>query len=168
MIEAFAKFIHDNPVSHVKLILMGNTDDDTKSWIRSINSSDIIILPPASKEESLKIQSQADCLVHFYYPQIHFDTISIKIFEYAMQKKPIICFNTMEGELFNLLENYNLGETTPNDDVQKMSQLFKKAYNNRISYSGDPSLSLKFYNYEYLLLKLIGFIENVLSLNDQK
>lgn len=159
VIEAFIKF-SKNKKGLVKLIFIGITDDETTNFIDSLETKCIKYFPPMNKDMILKWQAKADILVQFYHPINHTNAISMKVFEYIAQKKPVISFNVKQGKLFELLEKYDLGETASSHDVLEMTALFGKAYDNKIKFINNKLDSLEEYEFRYLTKKLANFLDN--------
>ena len=148
LIKSFYKFIKRYNLVDCELILVGITDEITKQLIDSFKCNQIICKDLTPKHEVFEMLNQADFLIHFYYPYNHKDTISLKVCEYAIFNKPIICFNTHEGSLYNLLTKYKLGEVANSHDVEDMVNLFNKAYNKQITICKNPVEVLKDYNWD--------------------
>jgi glycosyltransferase involved in cell wall biosynthesis len=164
VIKAFINFFSTNYIDDTRLIFMGNTDETTRLWIEGLESKYIEILPRATKKEALLLQSNADCLIHFYYPQTHIETISMKIFEYAMQKKPIISFNCNEGEIYDFLKENEIGFSVSNSNIEEMAKAYYKVYSGEFQIKED-SIDLGKYDYKYLSQKFANIITKVLDRN---
>lgn len=161
VIRAFLKFAENIECKNVKLIFIGNTDDKTRKFIDSFNSDCIEYYPPMKKADVIKWQAKANILIHFYYPITHIDAISMKVFEYIGQRKPIISFNVKQGCLYELLDKYKLGKTASSHDVNEMAELFRKAYCKKIAYNKTSLSELEEYNFNNLTKKLAKLLYNI-------
>jgi len=150
LFTAFERFITTYKIEDCDLIMIGYTDDETLDYVKKLNNPYIKAHGILPKHEVLEIQSRADVLVHFYYPNAYTGIISLKLCEYAILSKPIISFNITEGSVHDFLTNNNLGETANNFDLDAMISLFHKAYQRNIKICDNPSEVLKEYNVEHL------------------
>jgi len=160
VIEAFDKF-SQNKKGLVKLIFIGITDDDTKNFIDSLETDCIKYYTQMKKDDVLKWQAKADILVQFYHPVNHTNAISMKVFEYIAQRKPIMSFNVKQGKLFELLEKYNLGETASSHDIDEMIGLFEKAYSNELRFGMTSLEELVHYSFINLTSRLAGLLRRI-------
>jgi hypothetical protein len=161
IIHSFIKFSKSIKRETVKMIFIGNTDDETKNFIDSFDSDCISYYPPMQKDEVLIWQAKADVLVQFYYPENHVDAISMKIFEYIAQGKPIISFNIKQGCLYELLDDYKLGETANSHDISEMTNLFKRAYNNEIKFNTTSNKELIKFDFQFLTKRLSKLLREI-------
>ena len=150
LLTAFNAFIERYELSNCELVLVGLTDEATKDYIKSINKKHIIYHDLKPKTEVFEMQYQADALIHFFYPNTSKELINMKVREYAIFQKPIICFNVKEGALFDFLEENKLGATADTHDIEDMINLFHKAYTKNIEIGSNPKEQLKEYDIEYL------------------
>jgi glycosyltransferase involved in cell wall biosynthesis len=148
LIKAFVKMVEIYNLSNCELHLIGLTDNDTKKMIDEIKNDYIFYYDIMPKSSMNDFFINADIFVHFNYPEKKKDTIGQKLCQYAIFNKPIITFNATEGDMYDFITNFELGECSVNDDLDKMVVLFYKAYNGEIKICDNPAEKLSGYNYE--------------------
>lgn len=161
LVKAFDAFVKKYDIHNCDLIMIGLTDESTKQFIEKLNNPYIKCRDLMPKHEVLQLQNNSDVLIHFYYPKTHKDTISLKICEYALCKKPIISFNVEEGELYNFLKENELGETASSHNIDEMVSLFHKAYSLEIKICDDPVEKLQEYNYQSIIANLSKYLNDL-------
>jgi len=167
IIIAFNMFLERTKTQDCELHFVGMTDNQTKDYIR-LNGNDCVkchdLLP---KHDVIKKQMNADALIHFYYPETHVDTISMKIYEYAVCHKPILSFNVKEGDLYNFLIENELGETVDSHNCEEIAHLFNKAYQKKILINKNKEIFISKYNVEYLTSLLSNSLKKLISEQEQ-
>lgn len=164
VILSFIKFIKDNYIKDSELYFIGKTDEETIKWITSRNCIKIKILPFIPQKKLIEFQTRADSFISFCYPIIHKETILMKLFEYAMQKKPIISFNCNEGEIYDFLKKNGIGFSVSNSNIEEMAEAYYKVYSGEFQIKED-SIDLGKYDYKYLSQKFANIITKVLDKN---
>jgi glycosyltransferase involved in cell wall biosynthesis len=132
LIKAFRLFREKKTIAKAKLVLIGRTDDKTINSLKSLENMGIYCHNIMPKDQLSKFLSNADCFIHFYYPNIYSDTISTKMFEYAYYLKPILSFSSNDGEIERFLTELQIGSCTSSHNEDKMANLLLKAYENQI------------------------------------
>ncbi len=162
VIKAFIKFSGNKNDKRYILRFIGNSDKQTSDYLKDLRTDNVIFEPAMAREEVLQNQASADALLHFYYPRTHTDAISMKVFEYAHQQKPIISFNVMEGELFDFMTKNKLGISEVSNNIDKMVKAFQNMVKHHDEYGKSSQLSD--YNYE----KLTGRLINIMKLLQER
>ncbi len=114
-------FLEDKKNVKIELIVCGSVNKETKKWIEENNIDFVKIQGFIKRDLLINLESEADAFLHFYFPRKIIDTISIKIFEYAQFKKPIISINTEMSEVSILLKKAKLGLVCENDSLEDIS-----------------------------------------------
>ena len=161
IITAFLAFIKKHSIDDCEIMLVGSLDEDTKTYIQSLNTEVIIFTDFLPKDRVLKFYKVADAFIHFHYPSQVTDRMSLKITEYAVYHKPIISFNVKNGTLFNFLEKYSLGETADSYNVEEMIELFYKTYKGEMKICDNPIEVLHDYNWNSVVKVLHAQMENL-------
>jgi hypothetical protein len=162
LVTAFNEFLKEHNISDCKLILIGLTNASTQKYINDLRNENIISLGLKPKHEAFKLMGKADVLVHFYYPSSITDTVSLKICEYALFKKPIVSFNKKDSDLAHFLKVKQLGETADTNNVVDMKALFNKAYKRKIKTTDTPLDTLKDYNIDHTATMLAKELRKLL------
>lgn len=160
--EAFKQFKQSNPNDSV-LRFIGPTDQETLDFAKDYEHFGIKCEMSKSRKEILQIQCKANIVIQFYYPQTYDDAISMKIYEYAYQKKNILSFNKKSGILFSFLKNNGIGFTASSHNIEEMSLLFSDSYEKKLYYTTideDPS-ELAELNYRNLTNNLYNLIKKI-------
>ncbi len=129
MISGFATFVK-NSSKKIELHIFGDVDQETIDKISEFNIEENIFYHGRVERSILLTQLvKADVLVHFYYPDLHPETLSIKIFEYAYLCKPIVSFSNKIGEMANFIASTNSGYTCWGNNEDEIAELFEKVLN---------------------------------------
>jgi len=161
-LEGFKLFLKNN-IRSCKLIIIGYLDDITRDFIDSLDIHEIEYTGFLNRNELLNRLSAASAFVQFTYPEKLDYAISIKTFEYAQYKKPIISFSSKQGCLADLLEKSSLGVAFANDDIDEIAKGFEWAYNIKIDdfrREIDDTV-LDYYNVETQTKRLISLMETL-------
>jgi hypothetical protein len=159
VICAFLEFIKKYNVDDCELIFVGLTDEITKTFINSQNSNFLVCYDIKPRDEVFNMFQEVDFFIQFQYKAKLKKVVAKKLYEYAIYNKPILSFNTREGEIYDFIKNNNLGEIVENDDVNMMIELFHRAYKGKIIIQKNAIELLDEYNYEnsvQLLVKKIN------------
>ena len=154
IISAFMTFLEKHKATDCTLFLVGLTDDETMRFIDNQKTQNIKCKGLVSKQEVVLLQSQADCFIHFHYPNAITDRMSLKICEYAISNKPILSFNEKKGEAFDFIQSNMFGETVNNNELDEMVDLFFRAYNNEIKICDNPKERLKDFEWGNIAITL--------------
>lgn len=154
VIEIFLKFKNKNDLDNVKLIFVGKTDQETLDMYKNI-SEKVVFHQLLPRDKVIAMQKDADILLHYHYPMVRENAISVKMYEYALCGKPIISLNTCKGDLFNFLKENQFGETADIYDEKQSINLFEKAVNKQIKICNDPYNQLQKYDFKNITSTLI-------------
>ncbi|MCL1827839.1 MAG: glycosyltransferase, partial [Candidatus Cloacimonetes bacterium] len=154
VIKSFIDFTEKYSCKDCNLVLVGYTDQATINTIDRLNCKHVKCLNIMPRKDVFMMCSQADVLIHFRYPMPSKNTIALKLCEYAIFNKPIINFNAMEGDMYDFIKDNELGESTVNDDIDKMRELLYKAYQGEINICHNPLEKLERYNYDVSVKRL--------------
>jgi glycosyltransferase involved in cell wall biosynthesis len=163
LIDSFVGFYLKYPYD-VKLVLCGNYSEKIEKYIKSKDIKNKIYLTPFQNRDKLLIlQNNADCLIHFHYPQKTVFALSIKLFEYAQMNKPIITINTKNAESSFFIEQSNLGLVVENDDMNSIISAFFETFNmNKKRFIENINYDyIKQYNCQNQVKKLAEIIESM-------
>jgi glycosyltransferase involved in cell wall biosynthesis len=161
LVNAFIYFLNKYDIKDCLLKLIGLTDEKTRKYINNLKCEQIIMNDLMPKQDVLGEISIADVLLHFYYPETHTDTISLKLYEYAMFSKPIISLNTKNGEMYDFIKTYKLGETVDTNNIEEISEILYKAYCGKVDFCQNPIETLHDYNVENLTSILVKNIKDL-------
>ena len=148
LVMAYDLFTKKYNIIDSVLTFIGTTDDETMKFINSIGNSSIFCYGQQPKNEALKLQYQADVLIHFHYPNVNKIRVTLKICEYAILGKPILSFNVKEGTLYEFIKNNQLGESADSYNIDECIDLFYKAYKRYLTICEKPLERLDEYNYK--------------------
>ncbi|MEA1973756.1 MAG: glycosyltransferase [Candidatus Cloacimonadota bacterium] len=114
----------------IKLIVCGNINKSTIEFIDNNHMNDFIEIKGFLKRNELqKLLHKSHFFLHFWYPQKMKKIISIKIFEYALFKKPIFSINTQHSVVSSLIKKSGIGFFCENDKIDNIVNLFQKIEN---------------------------------------
>jgi glycosyltransferase involved in cell wall biosynthesis len=126
LLKGFEKFL-DKSKKKCYIHVYGDITDQTANYIKKYKYSDNILLHGRLKREKLLHElNKADYFIHFYYPDLHPEALSLKVFEYVFLRKPIASFSNMEGEMASFIESTNSGYKCWGNDVNEAAKLFSK------------------------------------------
>ena len=128
VIEGFRLFQEKYAVNDAKLIFYSSASDETKKAIKKMDVSNIVVNDFIERKKLVNILNNAGAFIQFFYPIPSPGSISIKIFEYAVLAKPILSFNSSKGCISDFLSESKTGFSCDNNDVEKIADMYYKAY----------------------------------------
>jgi glycosyltransferase involved in cell wall biosynthesis len=129
-LEVFKKFISIHKEKKIKLIVIGDANKKTITYIELISLSNFVIFKgPLPFHEVIKEEAKCNILLHFLYPTKAKDRISIKLLEYLQMQKPILSINTRNSPMEKIINNVKAGFVVENDDeveiLTKLNELYE-------------------------------------------
>ncbi len=170
MIAGFKKFLVSSS-KKVELHIFGDVDQETKEKIKKFNIEDNILYHGRIERSQLLPQLiNADVLVHFYYPDLHPEALSIKIFEYAFLCKPIVSFSNKEGEMANFIEYTESGYTCWGNNEDEIADLFSKILDFPISnlFTSQRAKRLAEFDFEKGVAFMADKIKSIIALQGER
>ena len=128
LLNAFKIFYQKLVVKDVELVVVTRLNKPTEDFMKSLKLNNIRIYDFMTRDKLLKLYEQADAFVQFYYPEKLDIAISIKIFEYAQFRKPILSISSENGSIRDFFNKTNLGFSCENDNITAICKIFEKAY----------------------------------------
>lgn len=113
-------------------VLVGNgmKRAETVRWLHDNNSSNVLLLPPVSKEQARDYINSADiCLVTLLNIPLFDGAIPTKLLDYMACAKPVLC--GVKGEAQAIVEKANAGYTFDPDSDEQLAALI-------VDLSGNP------------------------------
>jgi glycosyltransferase involved in cell wall biosynthesis len=168
VIDAFLNFLAQVPNKNIKLVFIGQTDNETLNYIDQLPGNNVQGLPSLPRDEFLNKQKQAHALIHFFYPQTHDAVFSMKMYEYMLHRKPILSFNVEEGLLHDYLVQHQLGASVDSHNIAGMTDAFLKTYQGRITFNDAFDVSnIERFDFRNLSQHLAEFLKELVTRNQQ-
>jgi glycosyltransferase involved in cell wall biosynthesis len=149
-LNGFVKFLKKTSITP-ELHIFGAVDEETKNFIDSYDINDYIIFHGrVERSELLKQLNKADVFLHFYYPDLHPEALSIKIFEYAYLCKPILSFSNRVGEMADFFQATQSGLICWGNNEDEIAELFEKVltFPQQVLFTESRYRVLEKYNFE--------------------
>lgn len=130
LLESYQLFTEQYPELNHRFYIITNTDKDTLDFIEKNNRHGRIkVFTNLKRDKILDLQQEANAFVHYFYPNQLLVNLSIKMFEYSQQRKPIISFSSTKGMIASYLIATNTGKAEENSDMHSMIHLWEWAIN---------------------------------------
>ena len=130
LLEIFKKFVNIHKEKKIKLIVIGDANKKTITYIEINNLSDFVVFKgPLPFHEVIKEEAKCNILLHFYFPAKIKNTISIKLLEYLQMQKPILSASTKNSAIEKIINNVKAGFVVENDDEVDILEKMNKLYN---------------------------------------
>ncbi len=145
-----------------QLHLFGDMNEQTKALITKLAlDNDIVIHGRFEHSTLLKKLMKADFFVQFCYPDLHPETLSLKMFEYVFLNKPIISFSSEVGEMASFIKETRSGYTCWGYDENSIEKLFHKIieFPKEELFSPERKEIIEKYNFE----KIVSFMASKLK-----
>ena len=124
MLEGFKLFL-ESTVKECILNVYADVKEPTKILISNMGLDDHIIMHGyKNREDLLRELEKADYLVNFNYPDIHYETLGIKLFEYLYLRRPVLSFVSPESEVAKLHDITGCGLYCWGNDVKAIAETF--------------------------------------------
>lgn len=130
LFQGFKLFLEKYNEKKCKFHIIGSVNDKTKALVDSLGLGEYVIFHGRIERSVLLNELvNADILVHFYYPDLHPEAISLKVFEYLYYNKPIMSCSNKNGEMGSFIHKTQSGITCWGNDENQIAKVFYEIQN---------------------------------------